>query len=111
MKRWNSLVILSTTLLAIFTIMLSGCNNSESAVSEANDQVEIKDIDVTSNVQRGLLENERLSRLDVTVVTLKGDVLLTGLVDNKNQINDVSKLVRDIEGVHTIHNHLAIQNE
>jgi hyperosmotically inducible protein len=108
MKKWNSLLILSAT-LAILSITLSGCNRSESAVNYANEEVEIKDSVVTSRVEQSLLADERLSRLDLTVLTRKGDVLLMGVVDNQNYINDVNTLVRRIEGVHTLHNHLSVQ--
>lgn len=108
MKKWNSLLILSAT-LAILSITLSGCNRSESAVNYANEEVEIKDSVVTSRVEQSLRADERLSRLDLTVLTRKGDVLLMGVVDNQNYINDVNTLVRRIEGVHTLHNHLSVQ--
>jgi hyperosmotically inducible protein len=108
MKKWNSLLILSAT-LAILSIILSGCNRSESAVNYANEEVEIKDSVVTSRVEQSLVADERLSRLDLTVLTRKGDVLLMGVVDNQNYINDVNTLVRRIEGVHTLHNHLSVQ--
>jgi hyperosmotically inducible protein len=64
---------------------------------------------VTSRVEQALLGDERLRRLQLTVLTRKNDVLLTGFVDNQNYIDDVNKLVRDIEGVHTLHNHLSVQ--
>lgn len=108
MKKWNGLLILSATLFILFTTV-SGCNSSESAVDVADEAFEIKDSEVTSRVEQALLADERLSRLKLTVLTRKGDVLLTGYVDNQNYIDDVNKLVRNIEGVHTIHNHLSVQ--
>ncbi|MDO7597967.1 MAG: BON domain-containing protein [Pseudomonadota bacterium] len=50
-----------------------------------------------------------MSRLDLSVLTRKGDVLLMGVVDNQNYINEVSTLVREVEGVDTLHNHLSVQ--
>lgn len=108
MKKWNGSLNLSAT-LAILLLMLSGCDNSESAVDVTNGAFEIKDSDVTGRVQMALLADERLAGLELTVLTRKGDVLLMGVVDNQNYINDVNTLVRDIEGVHTIHNHLSVQ--
>tara|TARA_R110001583_G_scaffold25094_7_gene91163 strand:+ start:2230 stop:2607 length:378 start_codon:yes stop_codon:yes gene_type:complete len=108
MKKRNGFLMLSATLV-IFIVMLSGCDNSESAIDLAKPQVEIKDGDVTNNVQQALIGDEKLSKLNITVLTRKGDVLLTGSVDNQNQINKVNKLVHDTEGVHTLHNHINVQ--
>jgi hyperosmotically inducible protein len=108
MKKWNGLLILSAT-LAILFMMLSGCDNSASADDIAKNEIEVKDSDVTSRVQMELLADESLSRLELSVLTRKGDVLLMGVVDNQNYINDVNTLVRNVEGVHTLHNHLSVQ--
>lgn len=108
MKKWNGLLILSAT-LSISSILLSGCYNSESTVDDAKHEIEVKDSEVTRRVQMALQADERLSRLEVTVLTRKGDVLLMGVVDNQNYIYDVNTIVRGIEGVHTLHNHLSLQ--
>lgn len=46
--------------------------------------------------------------LDAKAV-LKGDVHLTGAADNQNQLDHIVKLVRSIEGVHSIHDELTIK--
>jgi osmotically-inducible protein OsmY len=50
-----------------------------------------------------------MSRLALSVLTRKGDILLMGVVDNQNYIHDVNTLIREAEGVHTLHNHLRVQ--
>jgi osmotically-inducible protein OsmY len=90
-------------------MMLSGCDNSASAEDIAKNKIEVNASEVTSSVQMVLLADERLSRLDVSVLRRKGDVLLMGIVDNQNYINDVDTLVREVKGVHTLHNYLSVQ--
>jgi osmotically-inducible protein OsmY len=43
------------------------------------------------------------------VVTLKGDVKLSGAVDQQSQIDYIEALVRGVQGVHSLHNELRIK--
>ena len=67
------------------------------------------DTDVTEDVKTVLEENDMLTGFDITVVTLKGDVRVTGQVNNQAQIDEVAKIVRASEGAHTIHNELTLK--
>ncbi len=111
MKTHAKLLILSTTLIAITT--LTACNKPQETTSTAQAassiKAEIKDSEVTTNVTTALLLDEKTKGFDIAVATLKGDVRLTGVVDNPSQIDYVNKLVRSIEGVHSIHDELSIK--
>jgi hyperosmotically inducible protein len=72
-------------------------------------QVEVNDSEVTTRVKRALLDDEKTKGFDIAVVTLKGDVRLTGFVDNQGQINHVKKLARGVGGVHSIHDELSVK--
>ncbi|MDQ7072592.1 MAG: BON domain-containing protein [Gammaproteobacteria bacterium] len=112
MKTYCKLWIIGVLLFSI--VMMPGCNNSqdaeETAVSSTPIDTATKDSDITIKVKAALSNNEELPFVDITVVTRKGDVLLTGTVDNQNQIEQVKKLVLNIEGVQTLHNHLTVDN-
>lgn len=71
-------------------------------------KAEVSDGQVTENVKTALLLDEKIKDFDIAVVTLKGDVRLTGFVDTQSQIDNVTKLVRNAEGVHSIHDELSI---
>jgi hyperosmotically inducible protein len=110
MKVRVSILVLCAT---VITTMVTGCNMPEdtTGTSKPNStlKAEVKDDEVTKRVQAALAKDETLSGFDITVATLKGDVRLTGSVNVQNQIDYVNKLVRSIDGVHSIHDELAIK--
>jgi osmotically-inducible protein OsmY len=111
MKTYAKLLIVSATILGMTSIV--GCNKSQetSDISNPTSSVtkEISDADVTTNVTTALQSDAELKNFDIAVITLKGDVRLTGAVDNQGSLDSVEKLVRSIEGVHSIHDELTIK--
>ncbi len=111
MKTYAKLFILSATLVGMTTIV--GCNKPQEATdttkTSTSIKTEISDSDVTMKVKTALLNDEQAKSFDIAVVTLKGDVRLNGAVDNQNQLDHIVKLVRSIEGVHSIHDELTIK--
>lgn len=111
MKTYAKLFILSTTLVGMTTIV--GCSKPQEATDTTKPstsiKTEISDSDVTRKVKTALLNDEQAKSFDIAVVTLKGDVRLTGAVDNQDQLDHIVKLVRSIEGVHSIHDELTIK--
>lgn len=111
MKTYHKLLILT----AAFTCMvaMTGCNKTqETSVSGGSESAigsEIKDSEVTVKVKTALLVDENTKAFDIAVITTKGDVRLTGVVDTQNQIDQVDKIVGSIEGVHSIHDELTIK--
>lgn len=69
----------------------------------------VSDIDVTEHVKTVLTHTESLKGMDITVVTLKGDVRLTGVLDSQSQIDEALRIARAAEGAHTIHDELTIK--
>jgi hyperosmotically inducible protein len=105
-------LIMATTLACLTAIATVACNKSqESAVSPPGSTagVEVSDSDVTTRVKTALIRDEALKGFDIAVVTTKGDVRLTGVVDNQNQLDQVIKLARGVEGAHAIHDELTIK--
>lgn len=92
--------------------MLTGCNKPQETAntpaSASMIKAEVSDDQVTTNVKTALLLDEKIKDSNIAVVTLKGDVRLTGFVDTQSQIDYVTKLVRNVEGVHSIHDELSI---
>jgi osmotically-inducible protein OsmY len=69
----------------------------------------VSDIDVTEHVKTALQQNDALKGFDLGVVTVKGDVRLTGMVDSQAQIDEAEKIARAADGAHAIHNELIIK--
>ncbi len=69
----------------------------------------VSDIDVTEHVTTALRQTESLKGINISVVTLNGDVRLTGVLDSQAQIDETLKIARAAEGAHTIHDELTIR--
>lgn len=111
MKTYAKLFILSATFVGMTSVI--GCNKPQEAAHTTKPSIsvntEIFDSDVTMKVKTALHSDELVKSFDIAVVTTKGDVRLTGAVENQNQLNHIVKLVRSIEGVHSIHDELTIK--
>ncbi|MDX1915880.1 MAG: BON domain-containing protein [Methylophilus sp.] len=111
MKTYAKLFILSATLVCMTTIV--GCNKPQEATDTTKPSTsvntEISDSDVTMKVKTALHSDQLVKSFDITAVTTKGDVRLTGIVDNQDQLEHIDKLVRSIEGVHSMHDELTIK--
>ena len=111
-----SVLFRSGVTAAIVGICLAGCDKpvptaattpTPAPVSSATS--ETADGDVTSNVKTALMRDTGFKGEDISVVTLKGDVRLTGVLDNQSQIDSAIKIARATEGVHSIHDELTIK--
>lgn len=69
----------------------------------------VPDLDVTEHVKTALNQTESLKGTDITVVTLKGDVRLMGVLDSQFQIDEALRIARAAEGAHTIHDELTLK--
>lgn len=92
---------------------LGGCSKlpevSVASPSASSPAANVSDIDVTEHVKTALLQEESLKGLDITVVTSKGDVRLTGVLDTQAQIDDAIRIARAADGAHAIHDELTIR--
>ncbi len=64
---------------------------------------------VTTRVKAALLADENVKSLDIAVVTRKGEVQLSGFVDNQSQIERVLEVARGIEGVSSVSNEMSLK--
>jgi len=69
----------------------------------------LPDMDVSANVKKALQANDMLKTADIGVVTTKGDVQLTGMLDSQAQIDEALKTARTATGVMTLKNDLTIK--
>jgi osmotically-inducible protein OsmY len=100
-----------------FPMLITGCNKppettgtqTSAAIESHTGPTSVNDSEVTSRVKSALAQDDILKMFEITVATLKGDVRITGVVDNQAQIDHADKLLHSIEGVHTIHDELTIK--
>lgn len=109
MKSINRFFLLT----ACCTMLLTACNKAESVsptqAPVASAVANVSDADVTTHVKSALNNEPGLAGLDITVVTTKGDVRLTGVVSNQAQVDAAIGTARGAEGAHSIHNELTVK--
>lgn len=105
MDKRSGFLLVAATMAA--TMVVGGCYKSPDAtVSTPSASAAIgnvTDIDVTEHVKAALHQDQSLQGFDINVVTLNGDVRLTGVVDSQAQIDEVIRIARAADGAHSIH--------
>lgn len=69
----------------------------------------IDDTVITGRVKSALLSDSSIKSSDIAVVTSKGEVQLSGFVDNRAQIDRAIEVVRAVEGVERVVNEMSIK--
>lgn len=64
---------------------------------------------ITAKAKAALLADASVKSLDIAVVTRKGEVQLSGFVDNQGQVDRAMEVIRGIEGVRTVSNEMSIK--
>jgi len=64
---------------------------------------------VTAKVKSALLGEPGIKSFDIAVVTRKGEVQLSGFVDNQAQIDHASDLARAVDGVKSVANEMSVK--
>jgi hyperosmotically inducible protein len=64
---------------------------------------------VTAKVKAALLTDASVKSSDISVVTRKGEVQLSGFVDNQSQIERAIEVAHGIEGVRSVGNEMSIK--
>jgi hyperosmotically inducible periplasmic protein len=69
----------------------------------------IDDTAVTGRVKTALLADPDIKSFDISVVTFKGEVQLTGFVNNQGQIDQANKIAMGAEGASSVKNELKVK--
>ncbi|HEU4620955.1 MAG TPA: BON domain-containing protein [Burkholderiaceae bacterium] len=65
---------------------------------------------ITTKVKAALLADDTVKGTDINVETLKGEVMLSGFVESKTQLDRALKIAKDVEGVNKVNNKLAVRS-
>lgn len=115
MRNPLGLRILTTTLAGVMTISMVACSKttetSTTGVPAPSTTVgtEIDDSVVTTRVKTALLDNMEVKGFDIQVETRKGEVMLSGFVDNQGQVDRAMSVTQGVEGVTSVNNKLALK--
>ena len=69
----------------------------------------VDDAVITSSVKTALLAEPGVKSFDISVLTFKGEVQLTGFVNNQGQIDQAAQIARTTEGATGVKNELRIK--
>ena len=106
--------ILRPIALAVaLAFVLGGCTKAVETTGTAPPTTsvgtEIDDSVLTTKVRSGLLSDSDVKSFDIKAETRKGEVQLSGFVDNQAQIDRALAVVRAIDGVTSVDNKIAIK--
>ena len=112
MNTYHRLLILIVSITGILSF--TGCgktqeNANKSAVGTTVG-TEIDDSITTTKVKSKLLADSDIKGFDFKVETHKGDVQLSGFVDNQAQIDRAIKITLSVEGVKNVDNKVSLKN-
>jgi hyperosmotically inducible protein len=110
---WGVATLAATSALAV------ACSKTPDAVTPAVTSVlevpapaagpNVADRDVTEHVKTALQQDDMLKGFDITVITIKGDVRLIGVLDRQAQIDEAIRIARAADGAHTVHDELTLK--
>ncbi|MBK7462072.1 MAG: BON domain-containing protein [Betaproteobacteria bacterium] len=86
--------------------VLNNATIKESTITVGNT---VDDSVVTSRVKTALLGDESTKSRDIAIVTRKGEVQLSGFVDNQQQIDRAIEITRGIQDVSGVSNEMSIK--
>lgn len=113
MKTRIQTLVLSTALASVLTVSVIGCSKPVDVVGlQAPGTTVGTDIDdsvITSGVKSALLADADIKSFDFKVETRKGEVLLSGFVDNQSQLDRATAATRAVAGVRGIQNNVILK--
>lgn len=115
MNIQNKLLVLTITLISALTI--SGCGKSEEKATtpppppaaKTTVGTDIDDGTITTKVKSALLADADVKSFDIKVETRKGEVQLSGFVDNQAQIDRAIAVAKGVEGVKSVDNKMSLK--
>lgn len=106
---------LSALLAGLLVLFATGCSKPQDAGGAPPPPTitvgtEIDDSVVTTRVKSALLADPDVKSFDFKVETRKGEVLLSGYVDNQTQLNHAIAITRSLEGVKSVDNKVSLKS-
>jgi len=112
MNTYHRLLVLIVSVTGVLSFTGCGKTQENANKSAAGTTVgtEIDDSIITAKVKSKLLADSDIKGFDFKVETHKGDVQLSGFVDNQAQIDRAIKITLSVEGVKNVDNKVSLKN-
>jgi len=94
--------------LFLLVFIVAGCASTRTTQSPGE---YVDDSVITSRVKTRLIQDQALKAFDIGVETFRGDVLLSGFVDTKDQIDRAVTVAKQVPGVKSVRNSLVVKKE
>lgn len=113
MKNKLVTTIILASIVACFGI--SACSKTEpipagsKTAATTTVGTELDDTVITTSIKAAFLDDKTIKGGDVTVETRKGEVQLSGFLDNQAQIDRAVEVARSVKGVRNVANSMAIK--
>jgi hyperosmotically inducible protein len=113
MRVDRKFLVLGVTLAATMSVLIAGCGNRQGELpkppASTTIGTEIDDTVVTTKVKSALFADPDIKSFDLTVVTRKGEVQLSGFVDSQAQIDQAIAIAHKMDGVKSVGNEMSIK--
>ena len=114
MKSQTSRMLLGSALAAVAATLLIGCTKTPEAAPmtpapATTIGTQVDDTVVTAGVKTALLADADIKSFDISVATVKGEVQLSGMVNNQGQIDQAAQIARAVAGTSGVKNDLTIK--
>jgi hyperosmotically inducible protein len=114
MRKNFGLLVLSTSLAAAMAVVVAGCDKPVDSTGTPSPSTtvgtEIDDSVVTTRVKSALLADPDVKSFDFKVATHKGEVQLSGFVDNQAQLDRAVTVARAVAGVNSVLNNVSMKD-
>jgi len=113
MKTRIETLVLNTALASLLVVSAVGCSKPVDSLgmpaTTTTVGTDIDDSVITSSVKSALLADSDIKSFDFKVETRKGEVLLSGYVDNQAQLDRATAATRAVKGVKNIQNNVVLK--
>lgn len=101
----NTIGLMLLSLVLVLSAACAPTRTKESPGEYLDDTV------LTSKVKTRLIQDQALKAFQIDVETFRGDVLLSGFVDSKEQAQRAIELAKSVPGVKSVKNSLIVKKE
>lgn len=112
MNIQNKSIVVAIALVSALSI--AGCGKSEDKgpkpEAKTTAGTEIDDSTITTKVKSALMADSAVKSSDIKVETRKGEVQLSGFVDNQTQMDRALTVAKGVEGVKSVDNKMNIKS-
>lgn len=105
----SSKQVFAIAVAGLMMILGAGCATERGGQTTAARVVD--DSVITSRVKTRLIEDQALKAFQINVETYRGDVLLSGFVDNADMVKRAVEIAKNTSGVKTVRNSLIVRKD